>query len=546
MESKTFWKRHYFVIFNYVKLARLKYKFILIKPDFLPVLLAPVTLKFNSLFYSKKIHRKILKSLLKYQVNRRIVSDPLSIKLIESEILKYTKNINSITKSEWKDLAKFCVSVDTRGIVILNSITNWINRDSNNILKAYDIWNVVLICSSVYHNQGLSKSAYNLELIGKRLADSVENRQQGHYQETSYFSSIGHLSMLEFFIKGKILGEFKALTSDLIYVPTKVANEKIALLLKETAIKSKINVIEKQRIPIDSEGDIDLAVDKNGNYTLSKHYYSKIQRLWDKKCLKPLIHLNVELTSKGEQLFNRIQIPSDAWIVGLHLRTPTDYNRNNRNSSFKNYKLAVDAINKQGGLVIRTGTDSDFPHIKKIKFSKNEYLFDLRKIHLTNEEREILHCYIWAKSKFFIGNLSGGTHPPSLFGTPILWTDVHPISNFRSPNLKDLILPKKIYFHKNNKLMTLNEILNQENEYSQSENTFVTLDNGYYIKNNDEYEIRNAVYDMINLVIHGKDIVELKHKLITDEIFKQISFDYGAYFSPSFISKFPEFLKHTV
>ena len=94
--------------------------------------------------------------------------------------------------------------------------------------------------------------------------------------------------------------------------------------------------------------------------------------------------------------------------------------------------------------------------------------------------------------------------------------------------------------------MTLNEILSQENEYSQSENTFVTLDNGYYIKNNDEYEIRNAVFDMINLVIHSKDIVEFKHKLITDEIFKQISFDYGAYFAPSFISKFPEFLKPIV
>ena len=42
-----------------------------------------------------------------------------------------------------------------------------------------------------------------------------------------------------------------------------------------------------------------------------------------------------------------------------------------------------------------------------------------------------------------------GTHPPSLFGTPTIWIDVHPTVQARPPSKQDVVIPKRVFKLKN-------------------------------------------------------------------------------------------------
>ena len=68
---------------------------------------------------------------------------------------------------------------------------------------------------------------------------------------------------------------------------------------------------------------------------------------------------------------------------------------------------------------------------------------------------ELMQLYIWSRASFFVGNLSGGTIPPSLFGTPIVWIDAHPTVHRRPASQQDTIIPKRIFDLKKQKFLSL-------------------------------------------------------------------------------------------
>ena len=79
----------------------------------------------------------------------------------------------------------------------------------------------------------------------------------------------------------------------------------------------------------------------------------------------------------------------------------------------KNIIHICEEINRYGGEVIFTGTN----YIEEL--GDRNYVNFLNKLKITREENELLQLFVWSKASFFVGNLSGGTIPPSLFGTPV-------------------------------------------------------------------------------------------------------------------------------
>jgi putative glycosyltransferase (TIGR04372 family) len=145
--------------------------------------------------------------------------------------------------------------------------------------------------------------------------------------------------------------------------------------------------------------------------------------------------------------------------------------------------------------------------------------------------------------------LSGGTNPPGAFGVPTLWTDIHPISGFRPPSRKDLMIPKLIYNLRSKKYLTLKDCLSNEHRDSQSENPLKLLLNGYRLFASDSIDLRLAVRDMLTKLSSEEDSKsrpyyenENARSKEVDTLFSEVSLGYGSGLCESFLDRNPSYL----
>jgi len=107
-------------------------------------------------------------------------------------------------------------------------------------------------------------------------------------------------------------------------------------------------------------------------------------------------------------------------------------------------------------------------------------------------DKELVHLYIWSQSRFFIGNLSGGSHPPGLFGVPTLWIDMHP-AHFVSPNVYDVYAPRRIYCIKLARFLQFNEYKQSSHRFAQTEDPDIAKLFGYKVLPALYHSIENAI-----------------------------------------------------
>ena len=141
---------------------------------------------------------------------------------------------------------------------------------------------------------------------------------------------------------------------------------------------------------------------------------------------------------------------------------------------------------------------------KQKTFSKKIYnldsssnIFDTTGLKLTTYERECMQIFVWSRARFFIGSLSGGTFPPTTFGTPIIWLDIHPQTHIRMPSKYDHIIPKRIFFEKENRFLDFKELFEERHISSQSENAEYVKQKGYKILGCDKNKIKKSIENMI-------------------------------------------------
>ncbi len=216
------------------------------------------------------------------------------------------------------------------------------------------------------------------------------------------------------------------------------------------------------------------------------------------------------------------------WFVGLHLRSGTDATRTLLNSRLETLSRAVAVIAEWGG---RTFLVGDFAG--KIPPDLNRSTVDIR--DLRAEGRDAVHCNVWSEALFFVGNLSGGTFPPGVFGTPTLWLDTYPLAHFRPPRTSDLVVPKMVALRSTGRFLRLEELLGLAHSRSQVESPLLAEEYGYQIRDSTPNEINGAVLDMMTMT-HAGPLPPHRHDELINAAYSQVGLRQGARFAPSFLN----------
>ncbi len=179
----------------------------------------------------------------------------------------------------------------------------------------------------------------------------------------------------------------------------------------------------------------------------------------------------------------------------LHLRDSLYLNDNYRewrNTSFENYIPLISHIHKSGYIVVLMGTKSSRQPVA---------INGLIDYAHSDVQGGLLDLYFSFSCKGFIGGASGLALMPMLFTTPLLLTNIYPLS-FVGYNSKNMTLFKNVYSESHGRTLTVEEILDDENlchfatddEYKKA---------GLRIDENSPEKIVSVFKDFVNAIDNG-------------------------------------------
>ena len=147
----------------------------------------------------------------------------------------------------------------------------------------------------------------------------------------------------------------------------------------------------------------------------------------------------------------------------------------------------------------------------------NSQKFDFnhkRLIDYANEsdQSDFLDIYLCANCKIFISTCSGLDFVAKIFRRPVLFTNQVPIGSAVLSSIIDMVIFKKYYSNVKKRMLTLNEIFDNNLELIKNGNEFKKL--GIRIIENNSEEILDSTKDMIKFLEHKliEDPLEIKFK----------------------------------
>jgi len=361
---------------------------------------------------------------------------------------------------------------------------------------------------------GDHKNADRMRLVVKEFKDQYYKRKPGLYDESSYLTSLGHMCLFGYLLKAIEMGYLNTTVSNLSFVYNKknVTNFLFFELILQKSKEFNLKVVQtNKRYNWNSSDEHEIEVipsRDNSSYILARSIYGNIEKDWCDSGSKDFLNIPENYLDIGEKILSQVIDLKEKWIVGMHLRRTSD-KRVNRNSSIKNAKIICESIHSKGGQVILVGT----PQIKSLEGLGN--VFNTSHLDLDRFERECMQLYVWSKSSFFVGSISGGTHPPGLFNVPTIWLDVHPTSHIRFPSPIDLVLPCKVFSYTDGRDLKFDEANSNAHCHCQSEMPDVTNRYGYKISPADMKSVNKALeimYYKIGILKHDKDNLEINNK----------------------------------
>jgi putative glycosyltransferase (TIGR04372 family) len=183
-----------------------------------------------------------------------------------------------------------------------------------------------------------------------------------------------------------------------------------------------------------------------------------IQEQWEARGHKPLLELSQAERQRGREGLARLGVPEGAWFVCLHVRSAGFHKEGeglhqaHRNADIHSYLPAVRHIIARGGWVIRLGDKSMEP------LPPLQGLIDYAHSPCKNSAMDVFLC---GACRFFIGVASGLSHLPTTFGVPCVLTNW--VSNaFPVYSAKDLFIPKLTWSDAENRLLRFDEALEPE------------------------------------------------------------------------------------
>ncbi len=294
--------------------------------------------------------------------------------------------------------------------------------------------------------------------------------------DTSWYMAVGHIQMLDIYLKSVALGNQPERKLWLLRMKSKrIANPHYLGYwrpwFKEAPMdEHESNLDGTARAIGVKPAQLPLVTDHFFSVRESKErelwhmeFACNVQRQWEAERRPCLIALSEEDRGFGETNLRTLGIPAGAWYVCLHVREPGfwwQWDKNHpsiRNAHIASYRRAIEAITGRGGWVVRMGDKTMQP------LEAMPGVVDYAHSQYKSERMDVFLC---ASCRFFIGVNSGISLIPPTFGVPCLLTNFAPIS-IPFPYGKDRMLPKLFRSKRDGRLLRFDEMFKHRVAYSQ-------------------------------------------------------------------------------
>jgi putative glycosyltransferase (TIGR04372 family) len=363
---------------------------------------------------------------------------------------------------------------------------------------------------------------------GLRVFERMEERRREVARELQYdrlglrffsgvpFTAIGHLGMLDKYIKAEILGIMPRRTNVILGPPKDFSNsayvrywEKYFSRITEPRT---ISLLAPLIYPLQEQ----LTVIRVGDRTRSHlEFGAEVQSRWEAEGRGPLLELSAEHRERGYRLLRELGVPEGAWLVGLHVRDVKDLRRDVRNADITTYRLAIEEIANRGGWVLRMGDRSmrplpswpntiDYAHIAK--------------------RQDWMDVFLWAEGRFFVGAGSGPQMIPTTFGKPVAIANYGPIPTIVCGK-DDVLLPKHYWHESERRYLTMAERLSPDYGFRESLGAFAAM--GIRVADNTPEELRELVIEMMDRLEDRH--AETEHERALQARFAELAAAHGVY-----------------
>lgn len=161
----------------------------------------------------------------------------------------------------------------------------------------------------------------------------------------------------------------------------------------------------------------------------------------------------------GTRMLEEIGIPKGSSFVCFHIRDSAYLNsvapsrdwsyHNYRDCSIQNFIPAVEELVRRGHYVVRMGAK-----VKEPLNIKNPKIID----YAVKYRTDFLDIFLAAKCTFFIGCGAGIDGVARIFRRPIAYPNNIPLEYMPMWSSKDLTIPKKLFYRKENRFLTFKEV----------------------------------------------------------------------------------------
>jgi len=223
-------------------------------------------------------------------------------------------------------------------------------------------------------------------------------------------------------------------------------------------------------------------------YTIRIHCDSTVQ------ALPSLSFTEDELEFGREQLKKLGVVPGSPFIC-FHAREATYLNthlshmnwdyHDYRNADIDNYTSAIEALVSKGYFAVRMGR-----HVEKEFKAVDSKIID----YAVSGGSDFLDMYLSAHCRFFIAGSDGLAEVPTVFRRPVVWIDFVPFAPVHLVTKGQLFIPKKFRLSKEERFLTLDEMLNTE--VAQYGRTEEFQEAGIEMVNNTPEEILDVSMEM--------------------------------------------------
>ena len=362
-------------------------------------------------------------------------------------------------------------------------------------LNPHDIYKIGQEVANYLHSIGYFSVAEQVEIFIKVACDAKYGRPSGIRRESNYLTAVGHMSLMGILIMAKKVDFIQKCEVSILVNEAHFSNSFFAKILISKAEEVGFKIIPAEKSGF-AEPDLELYPVNSKEYKIARYCYTNIFREFDSRYAHPFLNfqdIDEKITILAEEILNKYGIDDFSKLVGIHIREDQLLNQANRNSDFDKYLDSLDWLESVGYTVVRLGHAAN-----KGRWKLGLRSIDATQLPISRHEREALNLYLWSKAHFFIGNLSGGTFPPSLFGVPTLYVDVFPYTHLTLPGVKDLLTPKRLFNFSKQQYLNWEDSFARSKTHLQIENPLKLAQHGYELTSYSSQDILSCVKKFLN------------------------------------------------